>query len=177
MGRITRRPQGADLAPLDARLDALEGRPEVPDVSRWPVCIANMNTPDGDGIPPVQTLPRGAFTRLNLNAVKDTHGAFSAANHVWVCPEAGIYRVEMKLRFVDGTPWGLGFGLGADIVERDSPAFRWAATVPARQGEINQRLIELQQGQQLVMFVYWEGNDQWTTGPVKAAEMTIDRIR
>lgn len=149
-------------------------------ISTWPVCVANMDTDDAPGTPPVQVIPYAAFTRLNLSGAPiDTHGGFSAGTHAWTVPpgQGGLYHIEMKLRFTDGTPPSLGFGLGADIVERDSTGFRWANTITSRQGELNQRDMQLAAGQQVVMFAYWEGNADWRSGPIKSAELSIVRIR
>lgn len=142
--------------------------PEPQSVTAWPIMVARLGQ---------QVVPTQAFARLLVQAEYDSHGAFDNALSVYTVPESGVYRLEGKVRIIDGAvPGGASIGLGIDRAESDGPSFFWGVSNPSRQGVINQRVSFFDQGDALRLFVYVDHPGSPTVG-VASAEFTLDRIR
>jgi hypothetical protein len=146
--------------------------------SNFPVLIASTNTTTG-------AIGAGSFNTVVLNTVTTNTGggAFNTTNGQWTVPETGIYDIQGKIRFSDGTASNAKFswGIGIDTSNVDSPAFLWRTSPGAltvgtqvRHGEMNRRVMALTAGQLLRLFVYI---DTQTGVTINAAELIAIRIR
>lgn len=143
--------------------------PPAESVASWPVMVARLTAG--------QVVASQTFARLMVRATVDTHGGFSDASSHYVIPQAGLYRLEGKVRVADGgMPAGASIGLGIDRGEFDSASFFWGTSNPSRQGVINQRVEYFAQGETVCLFVYADHATQPTVS-VTSAELTLDRIR
>lgn len=118
------------------------------------------------------------FTTVGVNTVSvDTHGGFDTATSLYTVPQTGIYDCQGKFRLNDATPSGVGFGIGLDVANQDSPGFQWNATISSnypRHGGYNSRLMYLTAGQLFRLFVYVDSAQ--TRGAI-TAELTMIRVR
>jgi hypothetical protein len=180
-GVLTRTPVassagGAAIALAGAAVVSVSylSRTNVPD---WPVMTVGRN----GGATAFQTLP-AAFTTLQLNTAPsiDTHGGFSTSTYLYTVPagQDGVYDIQGKIRPIDATAASLGFGVGIDIANQDTPDFLWTTTSPSaqsvrRHGSYNSRLMPLVAGQQVRLFGFADAGNLAIVG----ASLTIARIR
>ncbi|MXV20302.1 hypothetical protein [Deinococcus xianganensis] len=149
--------------------------PQIESVPSWPIMVARLG--GGAGSEPGQVVTTQAFARLLVQAEYDSHGAFSNSTSIYTVPQSGVYRLEGKVRVLDGSmPAGYSIGLGIDRYEGDGPSFFWGVSNPSRQGVINQRVAYFDAGDPLRLCVYADHPGVPNVG-VASAEFTLDRIR
>lgn len=115
------------------------------------------NTSTGQG---GAAMVQGAFTTIGFDrVVVDSHGGFDLATGIYTVAEDGFYDLSLdNFRIADGNIDGLSYGVGVDLVGRDSPAFRWARGAPLRQSAgCFVGLKPLKKGDQLRAFYYLDG--------------------
>lgn len=134
-------------------------------VSQWPVFTSRGNAFD---------IPGNTFTRIPLQAVQDSHNAFDAATNTYRIPETGTYRMDMKIRYADGTRSGLSIGVGAGLQEIDDVPFAWGVTNPLRNGLQNYRLEQYPAGALVRLYGYLDLGSPQT---IARSELIITRIR
>ncbi|WP_288481028.1 hypothetical protein [uncultured Deinococcus sp.] len=139
-------------------------------VSQWPMLIASLGGEDGNQT--AQHVDGMSFQRILLAPTVDTHSGWDAQNRRYLAPEAGTYRIEMKMRVKDsGLPQGVSIGLGACD---SGPSFLWSVSNANREGLMNQRVMALNKGDEVYLMCYI---DRPSGADLAAAEMTIDKIR
>lgn len=140
----------------------------VPNVSAWPVLVAEFNGS--------QSVGNVQFAKITLSATADSANGWDAANSWWTVPvgQGGTYEIAGKIRLADGTGAGVSVGIGMHTSNADHPAFFWDNTKNNRQGMQNVRVTTLTAGQQVRLFAYIDAG-----APVAcvAAVLTIQRIR
>jgi hypothetical protein len=116
---------------------------------------------------------------LNTAATVDSHNGWNTTTALYTVPQDGFYECHGKVRIADNGPVNIGYGIGIDIANQDSPSFQWMITSPVttsppqyhRNGGYNFRAMQLLQGQQVRLFVYT--NSQLT---IYNAELQLRRV-
>lgn len=147
--------------------------------SSFRATYCEVNVGNGNGTTNFQTIPGNTFTRIAFpNIVSDDGSNWSAGGSIYVCPNAGIYDINVILRIVDNSSSNINFGFSVFTTETDNPSFAWFIAPTAVSGSqrrstsVYAKQSRQQKGDQLRAFTYFDG----ASGSISAASLTVRQV-